>query len=132
MDSAISKWVFVQAHKSYELSRLWLFVCLVKRGVNGSWIQLCPFHFQYSPVEQKKHIFFMFVIIVLFFLREVSLISYHNVSCLLILCSEKHSVYRAGQEQPLSRWHGVTVHQVSVVLSLAHCATELTSAEQVK
>lgn len=121
MDSAIRKWVFVQAPKSYELSRLWLFVCLVKRGVTRSWIQLCPFHFQYSPVQ----IFFMLVVIVLFFLREVSLISYQNVSCLLILCSEGHCVYRGGQEQPLSRWHGVTVHQVSVVLSLAHCATEL-------
>lgn len=77
MDSAIRKWVSVQAPKSYELSRLWLFVCLVKRGVNRSWIQLCSFHFQYSSV----HIFFMFIIIVLFFLTEVSLISYQNVSC---------------------------------------------------
>lgn len=113
MDSAIRKWVFVQAPKSHELSRLSLFMCLIKRGVNRSWVQLCPFHFQYSPV----HIFFMFIIIVPFFLVEVSLISYQNVSCMLIPCSERHCVYRAGQEQSLSRWRGMTVHKVSVVLS---------------
>lgn len=74
----------------------------------------------------------MFIIIVLFFLTEVSLTSYQNVSCMLILFPERHCVYRAGQEQPLSRWHRMTVHKVGVVLSPARCATELTSAEEVK
>lgn len=74
----------------------------------------------------------MFIMIVLSFLIEVSLISYQDVSCMLILCTERHCVYRAGQEQPLPRWRAMTVCKVSVVLSPAHCATELTSAEKVK